>query len=247
MATRAAKAAATPSGTPAFASPVQGPSLTGGPLRLARAQGPWTYMANPAKLGCFRGRIVPLLCKAWHEPGLNGNGRQPGRGEGFIARMQPDGWTVIPHDTPAVAFGAAREGCAVSTYLDRYEGQLPSGAPVVYYSEAWARPQSLGSYVHWVRDDDGRAEWLAGLLAVIGYAELLPVQVEMATQPLIRGVQKLANRKQFRDDGLAQRNVATMIRHLPEEYRPTALRTVLTQIEEAGYAPPAASAPDKAD
>lgn len=212
-----------------LASPQQGPSLQGGPLRLPGGRGPWTYLISPAKLACRDGAIVPLPAKAWHEPGLNGNGKNPGRGEGFVLRMQSQGFIAIPHDFPASAFGAQRSVDPISTYLDRYEGIDAMGRPCVYYTDAWERPESLGHLIHWKRDKVGRDAFLvAALMALTGINVLSAVQIQIATTPLIDSIRSL-----FRARGLdAARHLGERIAHLPPGHIPPDVARIARAVAE---------------
>ncbi len=97
------------SSAPNLMSPaLAGPSLGSGPLPLPGQRDPWTYMVSPTKLRSYKGVILPALAKAWHTPGLHGNGRDWGRGEGYQSNMMQLGFVAVPHVMDCVAFGAPR-------------------------------------------------------------------------------------------------------------------------------------------
>ena len=216
-----------PGGVPLFAQArATTTGLTSGPMRFKSGRGPWTYLVNAGKLGCSRGVIVPLLAKAWHEPGLNGNDADPrGRGDGFIAAMRRDEWVPVPHDFPAVAFGAQRVNQPVSSYLDRYEGIDGIGRPCVYYSNAWARPRRVGRLIDWQRDVDGWNAWRASLLPLTGTDELLPAQVALAVDPLARRIRDLL----LRDTVRSRHEMRGLLADMPREHAPP---DILELIEE---------------
>lgn len=216
-------AATAPTSGPSLAGPsLSGGSLANGPLPLPRARDRWTYMVNAGKLHCVRGEIVPSLAKAWHTPGLNGNGAALGRGEGYMASMVADGWTAIPHNFDCVAFGESRASAPLSAYLDRYEG-VAQGRGVVYHSDAWSRPRRIGHLVTWDRDHDGWADFLRRCLALVTPGDLDPMQIAIAVEPLAAGIRGLLDR----DDARGRRLLAQHLTHMPTEHCPPDLVEVL--------------------
>lgn len=222
MAVRGKSSKSTRSKSRSLVAPVTADSLaSSGPLRLPGGQGPWTYMVSPAQLTCRNGRIVPLPAKAWHAPGLNGNGRSRGRGEGFVSYLSGQGYVPVPHDRPAVAFGIERTTPDPSTYLDVYDGIGPSGEPVEYYCDAWRRPHTLGHTLRWEADEQGRDEWLAGLVDLIGMdGKWSDDQIAIAIDPVVTKARSLLDR----DDPRGKRMLAIAVRHLPAEHVPDDLK-----------------------
>lgn len=219
---------AIPGSSPAsFAGPaLAGPSLGSGPLPLPGQRDPWTYMASPTKLRCYRGVILPALAKAWHTPGLHGNGRDWGRGEGYQSNMMGIGFVSVPHDMTCTAFGAVRVNPEVSAYLDRYQG-VAQGRGVTYYSDAWHRPRRIGHLVAWDFDESGWMAFLGECLRTVHPGDLDPVQIEIATAPLITSIRSA----QDRSDERGRRTVVELLAHLPPEHTPddlAALRPATT-------------------
>jgi hypothetical protein len=170
-------------------------------------------MAAPDQLHCSLGKIVPMMSKAWHTPGLNGNGDHTAvRGLGAETKMQAQGFTKIPQDFECIAFGERRIG-----YLDRWEQRRNDGLPgIVYWSDAWHRPRALGQRVVWDFDADGWADFLQRVLEYISPGKIDPAQIEIATTPLIQACRGLLGR----DDGLGKRQLHEHLRQLPREYAP---------------------------
>lgn len=191
------------------------PSLSGGVLRVPARRGPWTFMVSPVAVRCYHGQILPRLAKAWHEPGLNGNGRHPGRGEGAIAKFEGSDWRRIPHDIACVAFGENRPGSVAleSTYLNHHRGRLGK-AMVSYYTDAWHRPRSIGPMTTWQFDPDGWADFLARCWETIWPGELDEVQIRLAVDPLVRRFEAASRR----DSIPAQQVVEAVLLHLPPKH-----------------------------
>lgn len=209
-----------------MAPALAGPSLGNGPLPLPGQRDPWTYMVSPTKLRSYKGVILPALAKAWHTPGLHGNGRDWGRGEGYQSNMMQLGFVAVPHVMDCVAFGAPRANPEVSAYLDRYQG-VAQGRAVTYYSDAWHRPRRIGHLVAWDFDEAGWMAFLAQCLKLVTPGELDPVQVEIATLPLISAIRAA----QDRSDERGKRTVTELLGHLPPEHTPddlAALRPATT-------------------
>lgn len=184
-------------------------------------------MISPAKLGCRNGRIVPMPAKAWHEPGLNGNAPRASQGEGYIMTLRRQGYQEISHDTPAVAFGADRVNVADSTYLDRYTGQDGQGRSVVYWADAWERPQALGHIIYWERDQEGRDQWLEAQLLRLSGGALSEVQIRLATEPLIASIRSI-----WRTHGAkAAQRVKEQLGHLPADRIPADLLAVAQELQ----------------
>jgi len=200
------------------------PALARGVLRLPRARGPWTYLVSPTKLGCWRGKIIPHLAKASHEPGFCGNGRAHGHGEGMVAYMQTQGFTAIPHDMPGLsAFGTPRGG-GQSYYLDRWEGLDSTGRPVVYWSEAWFRPRSLGRVIGWETDEEGWLDFLGRCLRLVSPV-LDQIQIDLACQPRISQIRSLLDRP---DSPRRKRLIDAHLQDLPREHTPEDLAEMMT-------------------
>jgi hypothetical protein len=147
----------------------------------------WHYMYNPAVLQCRGGMIVPRLALVSFQPGLNGNGKTRGRGEGAAQHMSTKGWRPVPHDFKVVAFGVTRVDASPSTYLQRWEGVHADGVTSVYtYSSAWQRPRALGSRILWAHDDDGYLKFLADVMELLVQEDPDdPAIVEIAAQNLL--------------------------------------------------------------
>jgi hypothetical protein len=236
--------AGTPTGTPTGGQSLAGPSLAAGPaltrgaMPLPGQRDPWTYCVSPTRLHCIEGRILPTLAKAWHTPGSNGNSASPdSRGQGFVANLMAVGYTAVPHDIAAVAFGEDRANAQVSTYLDRYEG-VSDGRKVVYYSEAWKRPRRIGHLVNWEIDRDGWLDFLQSCLDLVCPDGLIQVQVDLALEPTLRRLRAA----QDREDSRGRRMMATLLRHAPTEHLPPDLADLAIEQAEAlaaRTAPPA--------
>ena len=221
---------ATRSQVPSLAAPAAGPTLAGGPLRVPAENEAWTYCASPTMLECHDGQIVAKLAKAWHTPGLNGNGRLRGRGEGFIAALEAQGWTRIPHDIECLAWGEPSRG-PDSTYLRRWSGLL--GERIVsYWTDAWTRPRAIGQETRWTRDEAGWRDFLARCLAVVWPGDLDEVQVEIATAPLLRRLRAVLGRETIS----ARQAREACLRHLPSAHVPRDLRAVYDEFHAANAA-----------
>jgi hypothetical protein len=179
------------------------------------------------RLICRHGKVLPRLAKAWHTPGMNGNGKDPnGHGQGFVASLQDRGWAHIPHDLECEAFGVRRTRSSVphSTYLDRYEQATREGfPPVVYWADAWHRPRVLGSRTVWDFDETGWLDFLGRCLAFISPGELDPAQIAVAVEPLVSACRALADRPDVR----GKRALRDHLRHLPPASVPEDLRPFL--------------------
>lgn len=196
-------------------------SFAGATMLLPGPRDAWTWCVSPTALQCDHGAIVPRLAKAWHTPGLGGNGRELGRGEGFVAALRDRfGYLPVPHDIECVAYGETRTVAAPSTYLDRYDGVDVKGRPCVYYTDAWHRPRRLGATTVWDWDADGWRDFLGRCLRLVTPGELDPVQVQIATEPLIRSIRRLLDRK----DERAASTMELYLAHLPPDLAPPDLR-----------------------
>jgi hypothetical protein len=136
------------------------------------------------------------------------------------------GFVAVPHVMDCVAFGAPRVNPEVSAYLDRYQG-VAQGRAVTYYSDAWHRPRRIGHLVAWDFDEAGWMAFLAQCLKLVTPGELDPVQVEIATLPLISAIRAA----QDRSDERGKRTVTELLGHLPPEHTPddlAALRPATT-------------------
>lgn len=154
----------------------------------------WHYMYNAAVLQCRGGLVVPRLALVSFQPGLNGNGKARGRGEGAAQYMGTKGWRPVPHDFPVTAFGAERLVAAPSTYLQRWEGVHTDGiTPTHTYSSAWQRPRAIGSRVLWTHDDDGYLKFLADVMARLVQEDPEdPAIVEIAVQNMLHTLRAMA-------------------------------------------------------
>ena len=175
-----------------------GATFAGGAIKLPHGnRGPWTYMANPAKLQCRAGRIVPAVAKIWHQTGISNN-TEHGMGAGFETQMRTEwGWVAIPHDLPVVAFGKRITEPAPSTYLRRHTSSAKGSAPV-YWTDAWKRPRQVGHLFTWDQDADGRDDWLISCLAIIAPDGLTAHQIDMAVQPVVAACHRLMDRSDRR-------------------------------------------------
>lgn len=210
-------------------NPTSGPSLAGpslargntmarAALRLPGNRDAWTYCVSPTRLHCIDGEILPELSKAWHTPGCNGNGAGPGQGQGFVSNLMGVGFTPVPHDIEAVAFGESRSNAALSSYLDRYEG-ISQGQHVVYHSDAWHRPKQLGHLVSWDFDREGWKAFLRSCLALVAPEGLVDLQVRIAVDPVIRRIRAA----QDREDARGRRILSQLVANLPPEHIPADL------------------------
>ena len=191
------------------------PTFSSGILRVPARRGPWTFCVSPVAVRCYRGQILPRLYKAYHESGLNGNGRHKGKGEGAIAAKEANGWIRVPHEIPCVAFGENRPGSAPleSTYLTRHRGRLGK-ATVDYFTTAWRRPRSIGPMTSWAFDPDGWQDFLARAWKIAWPDELDQVQIELAVNPLLRRFESAVS-----SNSIPSRQVVeAVLTHLPPEY-----------------------------
>lgn len=219
MAIRKGKEAAPASLAKASLGRRAGLSSHGGQIALRGNRDAWTYCASPTELMCAGGKIVPWLAKAWHTPGLNGNGRSLNTGDGFIAALTTKGMREIPHEIECVAFGEVRtvEDYPYSTYIVRHEA-----GGKVWHGDAWHRPRSVGVLTVWDFDAEGWFDFLERCLAYVWPgedgqpAELDPVQVEIATLSAIRAIRSGRDRQ----DPRGQRAVLGNLRNLPKEHAP---------------------------
>ena len=203
----------TPSTSPTLAPVGSGVAFASADLRVPRASGPWTYCACPTQVQCLGGRVVARLAKAWHEPGLNGNGKDPGKGEGFISTLERQGkWRVIPHDIEVVAFGVQRQG-----YLSQWRGRVgESQGEVDHWTDAWHRPRQIGHLTRWEFDADGWADFLGRCLAHVWPGDLDAVQVELAVEPVLRTLRTCIGR----DSIPAKQAVGACFRNIPPDEVP---------------------------
>ena len=210
-------------------------SFANGPLIVPGSCDAWTWCVSPVALQCHTGRIVPRLAKAWHTPGLGGNGRDLGRGEGFVASLRDRyGYQPVPHDIECVAFGESRTEPAPSTYLDRYEGVTVNDLPCVYHTDAWHRPRVLGNLTIWDWDAAGWLDFLGRCLRIVTPGDLDPVQIELAMAPLIRSIRRLLDRKDERAAGALEQHLA----HLPAEHAPADLQKRIDRFRRLRNDPP---------
>jgi hypothetical protein len=234
MATRAksppaaAPAQSTPP-TPLLAGGSLGPSLGSRPLVLRPGRGAFTWMVNPAKLGCYHGTIVPLCAIAWHAAGLSANVRGD-NGQGYRMQLEREGYKSIPHNYAhdAVAFGSDRSNVTHSTYLNRWEGIDIQGRPAVRWTHAWTRPQQLGHRVEWLKDDPGRVAFLHRALIEIANdgQDLSDLQIRIATESLIRRIEA----ESINESGHARKVIRECAIHLPREYHTEHVTSILARL-----------------
>jgi hypothetical protein len=167
---------------------------------------------------CMDGRIVPRLAKAWHTPGLNGNDKGPGHGDGFLMTLSKSGWKPVPHGMTCVAFGTER-----TDYLSRWQGRVGESSSIVdYWTDAWHRPRQIGHLTRWEFDAEGWRDFLSRCLEVVWTGDLDPLQIELATAPVIRTLRSCLGRESIP----ARQAVAACCRNLPEEHVPADLLEV---------------------
>ena len=179
---------------PALARGSQGPSLGSVPMLLDPGRGPWTWMLSAARLGCRRGRIVPLTINAWHAPGISANIAGDG-GSGYVGQLVRQGYVPIPHDyLPCVAWGESRAGAPDSVYLDKHIGHDIEGRGCERWTDAWIRPLQLGHVVQWESDAEGRDAFLIAAWTHLcnGGKPPAPVQVRLAVQPVLSRIESEA-------------------------------------------------------
>lgn len=189
---------------------------------------PWTWMVSADRLTCRRGRIVPDLIKhQWTAGGLNppttwahGN-----RAQGSVAASMASSMAIeVPRRMPGVtAFGQSRDG-ADYCYMDLYRN-----GGMVYACEAWERPRRLGSRVIWDRDEEGFLAFLERLLPLIAPDGLEPIQIEIATAPIIRQ----ARLALIKDGPSVERHVRQVVAQLPREHIPADLLQYAPALPEA--------------
>jgi hypothetical protein len=202
-------------------------------MQLPGQRDPWTYCVSPTRLHCRRGRILPTLAKAWHTPGIHGNSASPdNRGAGFVGNLMTAGYTPVPHDLKAVAFGESRTNAPISAYLDRYEG-VAHGRRVVYYSDAWHRPRRVGHLTSWEYDEEGWMTFLQSCLDLVAPGGLLGMQVQIAIQPIVRRLRAA----QDRDDSRGRRMVRTLLEHAPIDHLPPDLQELAAERATPAPAP----------
>jgi|DEB0MinimDraft_10_1074344.scaffolds.fasta_scaffold17092_2 hypothetical protein len=200
-------------GSPALISAAR----PGGEMRLPKNRGAWDYMVSPVSLSCRDGDIVPNLAKAWHTPGMNGNGRSTDNGgTGFKASLGQMGFVAVPHTFPVVAFGEKRDPGAGSTYLQRFESR-----GMVYHADAWHRPKVYGHITRWEFDAEGYHKFLCDVRdKVLGMKKPEDWQIEIATRALLEEIQLL----QEREDARGRRLLAERLAQLPPDLIPPDLK-----------------------
>lgn len=169
-------------------------------------------MASPAVLTCRDGHYVPIMKKAYHKQGGNGNGKDIGRGEGWIMELRRRGFVEIPHDFATTCFGQSRPPAQDSSYLTCHRNDRGQEC----WTDAWEDIRQVGHRVVRDRDDEGRLKFLIDVLAFICPNGLEDWQKEDATKPRLNAIDHQL-RKQ---DGGDARLVASHYAHLPAEYRP---------------------------
>lgn len=205
-------------------SPVAPPSGMGADWLPMRERPPWTLMVAADRLTCRGGHIVPDPIKhAWTPGGVNApaDWRQGQRAQGAIAGSMATAQAIeVPHRMQGlVAFGQSRDSAKFSAYIDLYEN-----GPIMYAVEAWQRPRRLGSRTVWEWDEAGYLAFLLRLLpAIAPDGKLLPIQVEIATAPIIRECRLLLNGQGPRVERLVRERVALLPReHVPADLAPYA-------------------------
>ena len=214
---------------PRLAQSAAGPSLGSTPMRLRESRGPWTWMISAARLGCRNGVIVPRAVPAWHSPGVSAN-RRGDNGAGYVGELKRQDYVEIPHDRlPCVAFGKSRDGAAHSVYLERHEGVSIGGARVFRWTSAWERYARLGHLTHAEYDHAGKDLFLHQALLDLCTpdGELSPLQIKLATLPLIKRIEAEANH----DGPRARALITQMARQLPAEHVPAQVHAILRRLE----------------
>mgnify|MGYP005628364163 FL=1 len=169
-------------------------------------------MASPAVLTCRDGHYVPVLKKAYHKQGLNGNGKDIGRGEGWIMELRRRGFVEIPHDFSTTCFGQSRPPAQDSSYLTCHRNARGQEC----WTDAWEDIRQVGHRVVRDRDDEGRLQFLIDVMAFICPSGLEDWQKEDATKPRRNAI----NHQLRKQDGGDARLVAAHYAHLPPEHRP---------------------------
>jgi len=214
---------------PRLAQSAAGPSLGSTPMRLRESRGPWTWMISAARLGCRNGVIVPRAVPAWHAPGVSANVRGD-NGAGYVGDLKRQHYVEIPHDRlPCVAFGESRAGAAHSVYLERHEGVSIGGARVFRWTSAWTRYARLGHMTYPEYDHAGQDLFLHQALLDLCTPDgkLSPVQITLATRPLIKRIEAEASR----EGPHARALIAQMAAQLPAEHVPDSVHAILRRLE----------------
>lgn len=211
---------------------------TGGPgfgpraLILPRARGPWTWMVHPAQMECVGGKIVPRLLKATHEPGAFGNppGGGGAAGSGHILHLTQQHWIEVPVQVPAIAWGKDRgqQEDILSAYLDDWHGVTDKGRPVVYVTDAWERPKSIGGTTIWQRDQQGFIEWRESLIKSMNLGlgddgALSDEQITLAVDFLLSAIRSEA----VKPGKMSTERVKMLVAHLPERYLTDSIRALI--------------------
>ncbi len=220
---------ATPQGFDAPGPGFDDPGFESGhSITVPKRREAWTYYVSPSELHCVKGHIVCRLKKAWHIPGMNGNGRNDRLGKGFGTALVTDAGAIrVPHRGLATTvFGKPYQG-PQSNYLRKVE----SARHGHHYCEAWSVPRLLGAHTVWDFDHDG---WLqfqidATKLAIPG--ELDPAQVELATRGLFATIREVS----MRDDNRAAIHLTSLLVHVPREHAPADILALLP--DETGDKP----------
>jgi len=215
--------------SPSAAVSLAAPALLGaGNVKLGRSRDPWTYVANPALLGCYHGSIVPLLRKAPWTPGLNHNGpaEQLGPGPsvycrpvGCLKELEQVGGVPIPHDTPVTAWGQKIDEPinGSSTYIVAHPTKWPH---LFFHSEIWRRPRVFGPHMQWDVDHEGRLAFLIDCLRIVQDGEpLSDEQIDVA----VSSMRIKASRLLGRDDHQATSTLDQIAMHLPRAHWPEAM------------------------
>ena len=213
MAFPSSQGSATQSPTPSFA-----PSLAStGPIRFKSGGSAWTWMVSPSDLECIEGYVVPRLIKATHEPGVNGNGADLGRGEGAVAYFTGQGYRMVPHDVPATANKQTRTP-SPSTYLNVWSGVDSGQRPAQLWRDAWDIPVQLGTQTHWRRDTEGWLAFRHSLVRLVGIGEdgaMSSEQVEIAVTPLLASLHRDASAAQT---PAVKARIKANLAQLPKEF-----------------------------
>lgn len=188
---------------------------------ILQPQDAWTWMVNPGRLTCRRGRVVPQLVKATWRPGSGGNDartyEQGQRGEGAVLALQRLGWVPVPHSLPGqVAFGAPRvpSDVAVSAYMDR----LVSADGSIRFVDAWSRPVQVGDQILWERDEEGFDRFLQACLELVHPQGVTDRLADIAAAPILRNLRRLMEREDKRGLRMARDLAAALPpARLPED------------------------------
>lgn len=229
---------ATAGHVPAFAASRSVMQTSAANLRLPGVRAAWTWYASPWDVGVQDGHYRPLLKKANHTPGENGNNGNQHYGEGTGAWLQSQGYVMIPHTIPAVVDGQPYQG-EDSNYLKGWKQRAPDGRELfTYYEHAWARPIQTPAGLRWEWDDAGLHQLYSDVIAlitggrieggkVVGGEGLNDEQKRLACRTAIESARGLLDRQ----DPRAKRMLVKQVLHIPEDMRPLDLTRALEKYQ----------------